>query len=231
MEKALILQKTDISNIKATRLEKCDAVYLGNDFCANLLPSLQDVNCIRKRFDGKIVLSTPILTGDGLEKILRFIETKTGASQIAEVVVNDWGLLYALRKKAIPVSLGRLLALQLQEVPQELLKDFFSDYRISAVEMDDLKFITHVPEAVKVRYHYPLRFLSMAKFCPHVKKISSNCARPCLQKVIPLFAPSYKKNIYLHANAYFELREAPCWHERISRVISFPSFLGRWEGF
>jgi hypothetical protein len=220
VEKALILQKSEISTVPAGLLEACDAVYMGSDFCVNLLPSVRDIHRTVQRHGRNIVLATPVVTGEGVAKILDLVGKKAAGSRIAEVIVNDWGLLYALRTRGVPVSLGRLLAQQLQRYPQELLAGFCRKYHVRAIEMDDLEFMHNIPENIKVHFHYPLRFLCFTRFCPHEKNICSACRGSCTRKAVSLYAPSVQKDFYLIANAYFELRKAPYDFFGISRIIA-----------
>lgn len=219
MEKALLIQPLDILKIHADLLQKFDAIYLGNDFCQHLMPSAKDVNYIRKRWDKKIVLTTPILTGNDVEKTLRFINKMAAGAQITEVIVNDWGMLYALRDAAVHVSLGRLLFFQLKKYHKEFLTDFFKKYRVRTVETDDPKFIRNIPENIKISFHYPLRLLSFSRFCPHIKNITLSCRRICQNKIVPLYSPSAKKFFYLNDNAYFELDQRIFNCARVSRTV------------
>ena len=113
------MKKTIVTNIKLDdkKLKNIDRVYIGNDFCQEKI----NVNEIKKLFqyyDNKvnITLLLPFFTDTffyKLEKILLFIEGKTDIKNF-EIVFNDWGTFYYLRKKypAFKLVMGRLLTKQ-----------------------------------------------------------------------------------------------------------------------
>ncbi|MBF0331953.1 MAG: hypothetical protein HQL17_08485 [Candidatus Omnitrophica bacterium] len=222
MEKALLLQRSDILKAKRDSLSKYDAVYIGSDFCPHLMPSVKEVQHLRKVFDKKIVLATPVLTTQGVAGILRFIRRRSIVSLIDEMVVNDWGLLHKINSIKINVSVGLLMMYQLQRLSKEQLSDFFAQYRVKAIELDEIKYIENIPANTKISLHYPLRFLCFARFCPHVKKIPSSCRQACYGKTIALKASHGMGKVYLIANAYFIKNKERLDRARLSRLVTSP---------
>jgi len=224
MERTISITPWALKRIKAERLKKYDAVYLGSEFCENKLPAPGDFGLLRKIYAGPVTAVTSILSETGLEraKALAAFLARGGAF---EIVVNDWGLLRHLKKhkalKARPI-LGRLLMWEIAGMDKKFLNDFCAEHAVKAVETDSLEILEKL-KGFKgaVNFNYPLRFRAVTRFCPHLKKFNSEpCAQVC-EKRGPARLTNAKvlsEPIYLQANAYF-VRNKPLKHASIKRLV------------
>jgi hypothetical protein len=91
-----------------------DRWYIGDEFCANRLPSAEDSAAFVRRAAGAgaaLTLLTPPLTDARIDELVPVLECLAGASAPVDVTVNDWGLLFFLKERfpRLPLALGRLL--------------------------------------------------------------------------------------------------------------------------
>jgi len=92
-------------------------LYFGQEFCERLLPTRSQLDEMQERareLGLAFTLVTPYVTEEGLEQVEALVGHLSGCDSRAEVVVNDWGVLYWLREThpdLVPV-LGRLLTKQ-----------------------------------------------------------------------------------------------------------------------
>lgn len=106
-----------IDNIKNLSLcTKFKRIYFGNEFCENKLHSLEDLKYIVSNAkDKKITLVYPYLTQKALNKLIKQLSYISKNNNIFdEIVFNDWGLFYFLKKTHpdFKFILGRLLTKQ-----------------------------------------------------------------------------------------------------------------------
>ena len=106
-----------INNVKfLDKYKKQKHIYFGSEFCEKKLFSLKDLKFIvSKKNKQQVTLVFPYLTQQYLDKVkdmLSFINKNNDI--FCEIVFNDWGLFYFLRKKYpnIKLVLGRLLTKQ-----------------------------------------------------------------------------------------------------------------------
>lgn len=91
-----------------------DRWYIGDEFCANRLPSAEAAGEFVRMAAGAgvgLTLLTPVLTDGQIEGLAPVLECLASASVPAEITVNDWGLLFFLKERhpSLPVGFGRLL--------------------------------------------------------------------------------------------------------------------------
>ncbi|MCX6799148.1 MAG: hypothetical protein NTW59_03570 [Candidatus Diapherotrites archaeon] len=119
-------------------------VYFGAELCERLLPSEKDLRAAKK-FCKKnkmgFSLVTPFLTDPGIEKALRLVRL---LSPHDELVVNDYGLLPALKRKKPGLVAGRLLNRQYRDprIPGfkgKVPKDFFTHLTQSHAAADGFR--------------------------------------------------------------------------------------------
>ncbi|MFZ5643831.1 MAG: hypothetical protein ACOY46_09605 [Bacillota bacterium] len=87
-------------------------LYFGQEFCEKLIPAAEDITgalewCSKHNMEFTLV--TPYVTEEGIKKLTPLF--KAISRNRCEVVANDWGVLYLLRKqfpRLVPV-MGRLL--------------------------------------------------------------------------------------------------------------------------
>lgn len=113
MELALEIKE----NIKNIDIKKVDRIYFGDSFCQNLIPEKQVLLETYKLISDnnvKFTLNTPYVTDEALKKVLTNIETLYKYNNNFEVVFNDWGVFYEIKKTFpdIKLVLGRLLTKQ-----------------------------------------------------------------------------------------------------------------------
>ncbi len=106
-----------IENIKdLNKYKKYNHVYLGNEFCEKKLFTLKDLkNIVSDKNKQKITLVFPYLTQLYLDKVKKILEFVNENNNIfCEIVFNDWGMFYFIRKNYpnIKLALGRLLTKQ-----------------------------------------------------------------------------------------------------------------------
>jgi hypothetical protein len=82
-------------------LSSLDRIYVGDEFCPTRLPDPQELN----RFCGfaeqknlSLTLLTPVLTDQGIEHCTPLFDGLNQWNPKAEVVVNDLGVLFFLKK-------------------------------------------------------------------------------------------------------------------------------------
>lgn len=224
MEKAvLISQITKINKIK-----KYDRVYIGSEFCQNLLPEVNYLKQILNQLsDKKISLITPIVNEVGLLKIGQILDFLTKEVKSLEIIVNDFGVLNLVHHKypfIVPV-LGRIISQQVVTLyPNSSVKDantiktLCSKYNIDRIEIDTKGKNTsiEIPKSIKklkVSLYYPYLLVTTTNRCiiPRLfdesYDVNKNykCHQECLkiQKAITFSYPMIKEKIYLKGNTHF----------------------------
>ena len=106
-----------INNIKLLdKYKNKKYIYLGSEFCEKKLFTLKDLkNIVSKKYKCRIILVFPYLTQSYLDKVKDMLEFINKNNNIFhEIVFNDWGLFYFIRKNYpnMKLVLGRLLTKQ-----------------------------------------------------------------------------------------------------------------------
>ncbi len=186
MEHAIIINR--IEDFKyLTR--KFSRIYFGNEFCPKLLPNKRELDDILKKVK-KTNLNFTFLTsqidGQSLKRIKDIVNQLDKEQLLEEVVVNDYGLLYYIRKNFpdCQIVLGRMLSRYLILYRES----FFKRIGIERLEIDNLR-ETKKGRADKVSYYYPYSFFSVTRYCPiaSIDKNKSenhgiiNCSKECLR--------------------------------------------------
>ena len=99
MEKALALNPPELRRTGAAGLKGFGLLYLGDEFCEQLLPAADDLERAEKLFSGRTVLVTPLLSDAAIDRAERLLRAFSSAKKRLEVVVNDLGLLHLLRAR------------------------------------------------------------------------------------------------------------------------------------
>lgn len=111
-EKAKIISSVS----KIGLCSKFERIYFGDEFCQYKIPSLKDLNYLKRNSNGKkISLVFPYISEyyfHKIEKLLKFICANNAIFD--EIVFNDWGFFYYIRKNypALKLVMGRLLTKQ-----------------------------------------------------------------------------------------------------------------------
>ena len=106
-----------IENIKElNKCKKYNHIYLGSEFCEKKLFTLKDLETvISNKIKQKITLVFPYLTQSYLDKTKKMVDfISKNTNVFCEIVFNDWGFFYFIRKNYpnIKLVLGRLLTKQ-----------------------------------------------------------------------------------------------------------------------
>ncbi|MEW6088831.1 MAG: hypothetical protein AB1498_11080 [bacterium] len=193
IEKAVYCNDVSILK-KIKKKNKFSRIYFGEEFCPFRLPTKEDLESVIKyarKNKLQFTFVTPWLTDDALARVRGLLEVVPFGS---EVVINDYGLLLALKREKnnfIPV-LGRLLNGQIRGLranyerrltknilknfqschPQiETLADFYKNNGINRIELDNL------PQGIKTGFenkrfsgslYYPYGYITVTRFCPYI---------------------------------------------------------------
>ena len=120
MKKAKLIEKNNFID----DLLEFDRFYIGNDYCENNLQIKRTIKLINFYKEKNITLLLPFLTDCGLEKLKQILNLlKTYKLKDFEIVFNDWGTFYYLRKyyPDIKLVLGRLLTKQRKDPRIEII--------------------------------------------------------------------------------------------------------------
>ncbi len=89
-------------------------IYVGDEFCSCRAPGLKELKEFGRFAAEKelpLTLLTPVLTDEGLERIAPLFDYLDSNHSGAEVVANDWGVLFFLKNRhpSLHLSAGRML--------------------------------------------------------------------------------------------------------------------------
>jgi hypothetical protein len=190
-------------------------LYLGNEFCENLMLSPERLRKALRRaaeLGLRGSLLTPMVTDRGLRRLLPLLEVLAPG---AEVIVNDWGALRLLRESfphLVPVA-GRLFAKQIKDprlsspdwmrlAPHGLFESGFRDlllsFGVGRMEFDLPPHLdpSHVhSEDIRITAHAPYGYCSKGRICrigslslPKSSKFAPGhpCRQECLTYVAPM---------------------------------------------
>lgn len=222
MENAISLSVTELPGLKPAALRGYDRVYLGSEFCQNLLPPAAAFRALAGTFGGPLTLVTPLLSDSGLDAAAALVKAAAPAKGAPlEVVVNDWGLLRLLRKnRRVRPVLGRLLMWEIGGMDKRFLNAFCREYRAAGVETDNAEVLAGLSGYDgPVHFHYPYRFKSVTRFCSYIRAFNSApCSLQCGSAFIRLSHKAIPEPIYLRGNAYF-IPNKPLKHPAITRLV------------
>ena len=108
MERIILLDK--VKNYQ--EIKDFDRVYLGNEFCQNLIPTLSDFKLqVKKIKDKDFSFVTPFVIDKNISKLERIFKYLDKEYDEPEVIVNDLGILYLLHENypKIKKVFGRIL--------------------------------------------------------------------------------------------------------------------------
>ncbi len=189
------------------------SAVIGSEFCAGLLPSPAEASAFNAAFGGRVLLATPLLTDDALDRVRALLRLYLREGRALEVIANDVGLLETLRSSfrgKFKVSCGRLLANRIKLMPEPYAKDFIARYGITAFEVDDPAVLRRLkPYGLAFSWHYPLRYATVTRFCPWENRWASGCSRSCAGFTMPLRSPRVPRTLWLAGCAYFIKGQGP----------------------
>jgi hypothetical protein len=90
-----------------------DRVYAGDEFCPHRLPTREELSVFRRWAERRhlpVTLLTPVMTDGEIQKALALLTALHRDLPDVEVVVNDWGVLHAIREgfPGVRLSAGRV---------------------------------------------------------------------------------------------------------------------------
>ena len=226
MEKALALSAPEFRKIPASGLKGCGLLYLGDEFCQNLMPSTEDFEQALKKFKGCVVLVTPVLTDEVFDEVERIIKKFASPKNKLEIVANDLGLLHTVRKKycaRVNVTLGRVLGHRVKVMPEGFAGKFLKEHGVSRVEIDDPSLVRRfAPFGIKLSFHTPFRYISVTRFCPWEKHWPESCNYACLGKIIKLEHRTLPQPLFLKGSSYSVKTSRAPSHPMIDRLVKEP---------
>ena len=133
MEKAIAMNPFD--KIEKRKLKKFDRVYIGSNFCQNLLPKIKKIEELYESGISKITLMTPLLTDSYLLKTMNLIENALKLKPELEVSANDLGVIDLIKGiKEIKILLARPVSHEFIRMNLNDLEGLIKDLNIKMIE-------------------------------------------------------------------------------------------------
>lgn len=182
----------DSKTFATMKTDNFQAIYIGNEFCERLLPSLEEFKEILnwcKAEKIKLVLLSPFLTDKGIIAFDALVEIAVLKLGKFDVVVNDWGLLSVLedKYKDINIYLGRILTSRyifpLTRIRDRInvtksyswnFPDDFMDFciskKINGFEFNSLKQLVNTKDqlrnhGLKINFYFPYIYITTTRLC------------------------------------------------------------------
>lgn len=227
MQKALALNAPEFRRLSDRGLRARGRLYLGDEFCQNLLPDASDLERALRIFGGRVVLVTPLLTDEVFDGVELLIKKFASPRKKLEIVVNDLGLLHAVRKKysgRVSVTLGRVLGHRVKVMPAGFAGKFLRAHGVRRAEIDDGALADRFApfKWLKLSYHSPFRYLSVTRFCPWEKHWPGPCGYACVGKVLKLEQRALPAPLFLKGAAYRIKNARVPAHPMIDRLVAEP---------
>lgn len=207
---------------------KADLVYLGSEFCQNLLPRPEDFSRAVKVFKKRVVLVTPFLTDRCFRDIEKILRAHSGGEKL-EIVANDLGLIDLVRKKyasKASLSLGRILGNLMKSSSAEFMTGFLAGHGIKRAEADSPEQADRCGRfgGVACTYHIPYSYVAVTRFCPWEKHwVEENCRYTCQAGGKKLTSRLMPRPLLLMNCAYFTDGGKPAGNANIDRIVYQPS--------
>ncbi len=211
-EKALSLTPPEVRGLRGKDLAGFGRVYIGSEFCHNLLPSRDDVRALKDKGAGELTVLTPLLAAAQLKAFLKVFDRILREFPGAELSLNDLGLMRAVNRAyggKVPLLLARPVSRDFIRMDESFLERFFAENGLVWLESDepDMAF-SFAARGVKISFHYPFKYLAMTHDCPFEK---SACSRACAGQILRIRqTPPYSGDFFLSNNFYFAVnRDVP----------------------
>lgn len=225
-EKALALGAPGWRAAPPSRTAGYGLLYLGDEFCQNLLPTPAEFAQAVKDFNGRVVLVTPLLTDDVFDKVEEIVKAHARPRRKLEIVVNDLGLLHTARTRyrgLISVALGRIFAHRVKVMPRGFAADFLKKHFVRRVELDDPALLSRFEGfALKFSFHTPFRYISTTRFCPWEAHWPGPCGHACEGAVKKLEHPRLPEPLVLKGQVYGVRTGRAPRHPAIDRLVTEP---------
>lgn len=239
MKRAILCRNPENHNIQGF-----DMVYLGNEFCENLLFTLPELKAkINHIHNKRFTLVTPFVTDRGFKKLCGIFEYLDRYYPETEVVVNDFGVLDVLikRYKSLLPVLGRVIGNHLVKGPPELrpnsveARKFFKSRGIERCEISNKGPFRNIVTDKNLNYslYYPYMFIATGRRCMvgfGNQKVNKNfrpykCKRACNNSYFLIKHKQIDEPIIVYGNTHFVEKKDLPELGGINRLVYMP------EGF
>lgn len=231
MEKALHLTPPQLGPRALKAAKGFDVLYLGDEFCLNLLPEPEEFSRARRAFAGRVVLTTPLLTDAALDSVLRIVDANASAREPLEVVVNDLGLLCELRRRRagrVRASLGRVFGHRVKVMPRAFAEGFLAEQGLARIELDDPALLGRfAPFGLPLSFHAGFRYVSVTRFCPWELHWPGPCAHACVGRARTLEHAKLPQPLVLRGASYGLKTAGAPRHPLLDRIVTEPPARGR----
>jgi len=213
MERAVSITPPEVGGLSEKDIGHYDRVYLGSEFCQNLIPSEDEVRELKDKGVKELTVLTPLLPTVRLRSFLKLFDRILGLYPGAELSLGDLGLMRAVNRAyggTVPLLLARPVSADFIRMDERFLRRFFAANNLRMLETDEADRVAAFRgRGIKFSFHYPFKYLAMTRFCPFEK--AGGCSRACAGRKIKIrqTAP-YRGSFFLKNNFYFsENREMP----------------------
>lgn len=237
MEKAILCRDPYKHNIK-----DFERVYIGNEFCQNLLFSL---NSLKNRIDRVLKhnknfsIVTPYVTDWGLQILKKYFDFLNKHHPGTEIIVNDFGVMdLACDYQNLEPVLGRAIGNHLTKGPPDLKPNsgqalsFFFAKGIKRCEVSNKGDYAQLDTHKELEYslYYPYMFVSTGRRCMvgfENKKAEEGfdpkqCKRPCNQNYYLITHKQIQDKIIVYGNTHFIKKNKLPSLTGISRLVYMP---------
>jgi hypothetical protein len=225
-ERALQLSAPALREALPATLKKYELLYLGDEFCQNLVPSPEDFALALRKFPGRVLLVTPLLTDAAFDSVEEIIKAHSSPRRRLEIVVNDLGLLHTLKarySRRVLVSLGRVFAHRVKVMPRKFAAGLLKEHKVRRVELDDPALLPRFEGlGLKFSFHTGFRYVSVTRFCPWELHWPGACGHACAGRVKKLEHPRLPAPLFLKGQAYGLKTGAAPRHPAIDRIVREP---------
>lgn len=197
---------TPFDRLNSSSFKQFDRVYIGSNFCSNLIPDIKDIIRIKNYGIKKITIQTPLLTDNDFKKVLKLVKATLKQIDRVEISANDISVLDRFKnERKIDLLLARPISHDWLRMDIDMLKRFIKRFNIKYIETDESIMIEkYFSEKMNFSFHYPFEYLSMTRVCPFERKFNRICRFSCLKEnIVKLNEDENNKTIYLKNNAYF----------------------------
>jgi len=223
-------------------------IYFGNEFCQRLIPADKELNQVLDITLSKglqFTFVTGFVTDAALDYLKDLLAIISGRDPKAEVVINDWGMLNAVKEHNLTPVIGRLLTKQKRDprmvnlprrLPQKAVEcskasgisqyliRFLKDNSVERLEIDNLPQSIRISDYVKagithLSMYFPFNYVTTSRQCLFD---NGYCQKKCRHNTIILKHRTMPLPLQLKGNTIFvENRQMPdsLTLDKIDRIV------------
>lgn len=233
MEKAAVLDSLAIRKAGRPFIKRHDCIYVGSEFCQNILPKMAEVESLYDKGARKVAILTSFMVQDGLLRAQDSLSAILEKYKNLEIVVNDFGLLSYLNEfyPESAKSIGRPLSIDFLRMDNSCRARFFRKHGITGLETDEVHMLQNIPagSGLKINLHYPYRFVAMTRLCPFAGRITPDCGHKCYGRILRLKVPGCASTLLAKNNAYF-VKYKPGAVPNVDRIVKHSFAVGSKSG-